>query len=95
MERERERDRENDMKTKRKTPDYKQQSASYYKLATKIIDDNRKLRDQFIGTLMLLAYDGCISEGRACELAGIDVYQWREELRRILKWPVAVRKGNK
>ena len=78
---------------KSKTTDYKKQSRDYYNLSMKLIDDNRKLRDQFIGTLMLLAYDGCISEGRARELAGIDVYQWREELRRILKWPVPVGKG--
>lgn len=49
------------------------------------ISANGRLRDQFIGTLMLLAFDGCISEGRARELAQIDIYKWREELNRILQ----------
>jgi hypothetical protein len=63
----------------------KKDERSYYDLAVKQIDINRKQRDQFIGTLMLLAYDGCISDGRARELIDMDIYQWRKECARIMR----------
>lgn len=57
---------------------------SYYTLCHEMIAKNTKQRDQFIGTLMLLAYDGCISDGRARELIGMDIYEWRKECARIM-----------
>ena len=43
-----------------------------------------ELADKLIGTLMLLAYEGCISDSRARELIGMDIYKWREECARVL-----------
>ncbi len=67
------------------TKNPKKDERSYYALAIKQIDINRKQRDQFIGTMMLLVYDGCISDGRARELIGMDIYEWRRECNRVLK----------
>lgn len=43
-----------------------------------------ELADKHIGTLMLLAYEGCISDSRARELIGMDIHTWRKECARIL-----------
>lgn len=43
-----------------------------------------ELADKHIGTLMLLAYEGCISDSRARELIGMDIHKWREECARVL-----------
>ena len=44
-----------------------------------------ELADKHIGTLMLLAYEGCISDSRARELIGMDIHKWRSECKRIME----------
>jgi hypothetical protein len=43
-----------------------------------------ELADKLVGTLMLLSYEGCISDSRARELIGMDIHKWREECARVL-----------
>jgi|GEM_PF-4233170 hypothetical protein len=54
-------------------------------LVYKLIDENRQWRDRYVGTLMMLAYDGCISDSRAREIIGMDIYQWRANWRKVCK----------
>lgn len=43
----------------------------------------RAERDRAVGAVLLMAYEGHISEGRARELLGMDVWQQRAEFARI------------
>lgn len=54
-------------------------------LIYKLIDENRQWRDRYVGTLMMLAYDGCISDSRAREIIGMNIYQWRANWRKVCK----------
>lgn len=51
----------------------------------RLIDENRQWRDRFVGTLMLLSHDGCISDSRARELIGMNIYEWRANWRKVCK----------
>ena len=44
-------------------------------------------RDRAVGAVMLLVYDGVISEGRARELLGLSIHEQRAETKRMLGRP--------
>lgn len=73
------------MKIAHKYKKTKKDEKSYYELCFKQIAINRQQQDRFIGTLMLLAYEGCITDGRARELAQMDIYEWRKECARMMR----------
>lgn len=50
---------------------------------TERIGKLRDARDRAVGAVLLLSYDGVISEGRALELLGMSVIEQREEYNRI------------
>jgi hypothetical protein len=54
-------------------------------LCYKLISENREWRDRYVGTLMMLAYDECLSESRAREIIGLDIYEWRKCWRKTCK----------
>lgn len=54
-------------------------------LIYRLMDENRQWRDRFVGTLMMLAYDRCISDSRARELVNMDIYEWRAAWRKVCK----------
>lgn len=56
---------------------------SYYTLAMEQIAAKERLRDKFVGALMVLVYDGVITDARARELIAMDIYTWRREMARV------------
>jgi hypothetical protein len=63
------------------------QSTAEATLRKVYLDEVRRgneLADKLIGTLMLLAYEGCISDSRARELIGMEIHKWREECARVM-----------
>jgi hypothetical protein len=54
-------------------------------LCYKLISENREWRDRYVGTLMMLSHDGCISESRAREIIGMNIFEWRQSWRKICK----------
>ncbi len=54
-------------------------------LCYKLIMENQQWRDRHIGTLMMLSYDGCISDGRAREIAGMKLHEWRDMFKLVIK----------
>ena len=45
----------------------------------------RSDRDRAVGAVLLLAYDGVISDSRARELLGMGIQRQRDEFRRIMQ----------
>ena len=54
----------------------------------KEVKRGNELADKHIGTLMLLVYEGCISDSRARELIGMSLEEWRFECGRVIGSPV-------
>jgi len=61
-----------------------QSEESMRDLAYKLILKDKQWRDRYVGTLMMLAFDGCISDSRARELAEMSIGQWRDALKIML-----------
>ena len=53
----------------------------------KEVKRGNELADKHIGTLMLLVYEGCISDSRARELIGMSLEEWRSECGRVIGSP--------
>ncbi len=64
----------------RQTPAAKMRDLIY-----KLTAENQHWRDRYVGTLMMLAYDEVITDSRARELIGMDIYAWRRTWRQVCK----------
>lgn len=50
-----------------------------------LITESRQWQDKCIGTMFLLSYMGCISEGRAAEILQASISDWRKMVRRVME----------
>jgi len=58
---------------------------SLKELCYNLIVKDKAWRDRYVGTLMLLAHDGCISDSRAREIAGMTNNAWRDMFKLMVR----------
>ena len=58
---------------------------SLHNLCYDLIRKDKQWRDRYVGTLMMLAFDGSISDSRARELAEMGINKWRDTFKIMMK----------